>query len=192
MNKIMMSPDGAAPTIQRKRVLLVDTHRLKRDLRSRIMRKLGLEVDSATDLDEARSLWQADSYSLVLLDVQDDLTKAREFCDEIRRAKPPQVVAFLVGKPNYLAESPGLEEASTASSRNDHEDWTEMVAAMYGMACEGLPRRYGFQEASCRIAALRTLRDPRSAGVTQRKVTDENRMRPSWADAITAAAEKVA
>ena len=192
MNRIMMSPDGAAPTIQRKRVLLVDTHRLKRDLRSRIMRKLGLEVDSATDLDEARSLWKADSYGLVLLDVKDDPTKAREFCDEIRRAKPPQVVAFLVGKPNYLAESPGLEEASTASSRNGHEDWTEMVAAMYGMACEGLPRRYGFQEASCRIAALRTLRDPRSGGVTQRKVADENRMRPSWADAITAAAAKVA
>ena len=36
-----------------------------------------------------------------------------------------------------------------------------MVIAMYANACVALPRRYGFQEASWRIAATRSLKDPR-------------------------------
>ena len=151
------------------------------------MRKLGVEVDCAADIGEARSLWNADSYSLVLLDVRNDLTSACEFCDEIRSAKPPQVVAFLVGKPNYLAGSPGSEDTAPAEAQNGHGGWNEMVAALYATACEELPRRFGFQEASWRIAAVRTLKDPRSGETTQGK-----RPHLSWADAVRAASNKLA
>ena len=88
---IMTSTTAVSPAIQRKRVLLVDTHGLKRDLRARIMRKLGVEVDCAADIGEARSLWNADSYSLVLLDVRNDLTSACEFCDETLKLCRPDI-----------------------------------------------------------------------------------------------------
>src|SRR5881397_2813310 len=83
----------------KRRILLVDTFANKRDLRAKIMRKLGVEVDCAADITEARALWQADSYSLVLVDVRNDSVNVQEFCSEVRSAKPPQAVAFLVGKP---------------------------------------------------------------------------------------------
>jgi CheY-like chemotaxis protein len=159
-------------------VLLVDTYATKWDLRAKIMRKLRVEVDCAADISEARSLWQADSYSLVLVDVRNDSAHVQEFCDEIRNAKPPQTVAFLVGKPEYLAGSPSPENGVTVAGQNGHNAWGEMVIAMYANACEALPRRWGFQEASWRIAATRTLKDPRPG----RAVTDEKRPRWSWSD----------
>src|SRR2546427_12178877 len=90
----------------KRRILLVDTYANKRDLRAKIMRKLGVDVDCAADITEARALWQAGSYSLILVDVHHDSVNVQEFCDEVRSAKPPQSVAFLVGKPEYLAGSP--------------------------------------------------------------------------------------
>src|SRR5712692_3861775 len=109
MNRTTFSSSGLPP-VAKKRVLLVDTYGTKRDLRAKIMRKLGVEVDCAADITEARALWQADSYSLVLVDVRNDSVNVQEFCSEVRSAKPPQAVAFLVGKPDYLAEAPGADE----------------------------------------------------------------------------------
>ena len=45
---------SAIPAVARKRVLLVDSYATKRDLRSKIMRKLGVDVDCAADITEAR------------------------------------------------------------------------------------------------------------------------------------------
>ena len=45
---------------KKKRILLLDTSQTKRDLRADVMRKLGIEVDCAADIAEARLLWQAD------------------------------------------------------------------------------------------------------------------------------------
>ena len=44
-----------APAVARKRVLLIDGYATKRDLRSKIMRKLGVEVDCASDITQARA-----------------------------------------------------------------------------------------------------------------------------------------
>ena len=51
----------------RRRVLLLDTSQSKRDLRADVMRKLGIEVDCAADVMEARCWWRADLYNLVLI-----------------------------------------------------------------------------------------------------------------------------
>ena len=51
-----------SPSLSRKRVLLVDTSSTKRDLRADAMRKLGMDVDCAADINEARSWWRADLY----------------------------------------------------------------------------------------------------------------------------------
>jgi CheY-like chemotaxis protein len=56
--------NGAA---KKKRVLLLDTSQTKRDLRAEVMRKLGIDVDCAADVLEARSWWRADLYNLVLM-----------------------------------------------------------------------------------------------------------------------------
>lgn len=170
----------------KKRILLVATYATKRDLRAKIMRKLGVEVDCAADISEARSLWQADSYSLVLVDVRNDAVHVQEFCDEVRGAKPPQTVAFLVGKPEYLAGSPAADDGVLAEGQNGHDAWGETVIAMYANACEALPRRWGFQEASWRIAATRSLKDPRPG-------RPANGKRPSWSwsDAVKQHAEKL-
>jgi CheY-like chemotaxis protein len=172
--------------VGKKRILLVDTYATKRDLRAKIMRKLGVEVDCAADISEARSLWQADSYSLVLVDVRNDSANVQEFCDEVRSAKPPQTVAFYVGKPDYLSGSPASEDG-VPRPPNGHGPWGETVIALYASACEALPRRWGFQEASLRIAATRSLHDPRLVTKLQ---SDRKSSRWSWGDAVKRHSDK--
>jgi CheY-like chemotaxis protein len=188
MNKIPSSL--GLPVAAKKRVLLVNTDAPHRDLRAKIMRKLGVEVDCAADITEARSLWQADSYRLVLVDVRNDSTNVQEFCDEVRSAKPPQTVAFLVGKPDYLAISPAAGDNASGPLHNNADSgaWGEMVIAIYANACEGLSRRYGFQEASWRIAATRSLKDPRPANA----LPGGKAPRWSWADAVHQNSDKLA
>jgi CheY-like chemotaxis protein len=176
------------PAVARKRVLLVDTYATKRDLRSKIMRKFGVDVDCAANITQARSLWQADSYSLVLVDVRNDSANVQEFCDEVRNAKPPQSIAFLVGKPEYLAGSPVSDDGVASPAQESHGAWGEMVIAMYANACVALPRRYGFQEASWRIAATRSLKDPRP----NQAVPGRKHPQFSWVDAVNRHSEKPA
>src|SRR5258708_13410494 len=103
----LANPAGAA--LKKKRVLLIDTSRAKRDLRSETMRKLGVEVDCAADISEARCWWRADLYDLVLIHVDDPTAPRDKFCDDMRNATPPQHIMFLVGKPEYLATAPSLD-----------------------------------------------------------------------------------
>src|SRR5690348_8868487 len=97
---------------KKKRVLLVDTSRVKRDLRSETMRRLGAEVDCAADVSEARCWWRADLYDLVLMHVDTAKAQTDKFCDDIRRVMPHQQIMFLVGKPEYLAASPNDDQES--------------------------------------------------------------------------------
>ena len=88
---------------KRKRVLLLDTSQTKRDLRADVMRKLGIEVDCAADVLEARCWWRADLYNLVLINASTEAESRDKFCTDIRGATPPQQIAFFVGSPQYLA-----------------------------------------------------------------------------------------
>jgi CheY-like chemotaxis protein len=167
--------------IEKKRILLLVTHATRRDLRARVLRKLGVEVDCAADVSEARSLWRADSYNLVLVDLRNDPQNLDTFCSEIKAAKPPQRVAFFVGKPEYLAPSQGSGVEAELTAGADHEvPWVDVVSELFTAACEALPRRYGFQEASWRIAAARSLKDPRPG----HRPTNGSRLPWSWADAV--------
>ena len=146
----MTSPSAAFSfpvKVEKKRILLVATYATKRDLRARVLRKLGVEVDCAADIIEARSLWRADTYDLVLVDVRNDSGNVEEFCVEIKSAKPPQRIAYLVGKPGYLAASPCLDIVVPLPAEISGAPWARTVAALFTTACEALPRRWGFQEA---------------------------------------------
>jgi len=183
MSNLPASMGPAAP--QKKRILLVDSYATKRDLRAKVLRKMGIEVDCAADISEARSLWQADCYNLVLLDVKRDPRNVEDFCTEMQGAKPPQRLAFLVGKPEYLGASPGADSGPPLPDGTRNGMWSEMVASLFTSACEFLPRRYGFLEASWRIAATRSLKDPRLKSVPMDAVLPVGkRERWSWADAV--------
>src|SRR5438034_4222916 len=92
--------------VKKRRVLLVDTSPSKRELRAETMRKLGMNVDCAADISEARSWWRADLYNLVLINVGNDLGNCDKFCEDMRNAEPKQQLGFLVGKPDYIADEP--------------------------------------------------------------------------------------
>src|SRR6202162_1662328 len=99
---------------KRKRVLLLDTSQTKRDLRADVMRRLGIDVDCAADVLEARCWWRADLYNLVLINATGEPESRDQFCSDIRGANPRQRIAFFVGSPEYLDGSPPSDEGRAA------------------------------------------------------------------------------
>jgi CheY-like chemotaxis protein len=139
---------------KKKRVLLVDTSQPKRELRAEVMRKLGMDVDCVADIAEARSWWRAALYDLVLINMEKGLGHRDSFCDEIRSATPPQRLAFLVGKPQYLADSPNADEESPVRNADDQIVGDLKVA--FNADRGDLTQRWGILEASRRISAVRS------------------------------------
>jgi hypothetical protein len=135
--------------VKKKRVLLVDASPVKRELRAEAMRKLGVDVDCACDISEARSWWRADLYDLVLVNPENEVGRDK-FCDDVRATGTPRCLAFLVGKPEYIGNAPG--------------DLT-VAADAVGPACQALAmevppelsQRWGIMEASRRISKVRSV-----------------------------------
>jgi len=146
-------------------VLLVDTSSRKRELRAETMRKLGIDVDSAADIVEARCWWKADLYDLVLFNVANVRGDRDRFCDDIRAAAPRRRVAFLVGKPEYVSVSPSpdadIQEADEEGPPTD-------VTAALSIDLADLPQRWGILEASRRISAVRSASAARTRAVRDR------------------------
>jgi CheY-like chemotaxis protein len=140
--------------VKKKRVLLVDTSQTKRELRAEVMRKVGMDVDCAADIDEARSWWRAAHYDLVLINMEKGQGYRDRFCDDIRGATPPQRLAFLVGQPKYLADSPDGYEELPVQNADDQvvADFKVILAADRG----DVTQRWGILEASRRISAVRS------------------------------------
>jgi CheY-like chemotaxis protein len=164
-------PQALSRPFKKKRVLLVDTSATKRDLRAETMRKLGMEVDCAADITEARSWWRADLYDLVLISGQRELSHREKFCDDIRGANPPQQVAFLVGKPDYLADSPNADGALSKCSVEEDDGqryWADVRTALSADVAESPPQRWGILEASRRISVVRSLCHARSKAIRER------------------------
>ena len=149
---------------KKKRVLLVDTSSHKRELRAEVMRKLGIEVDSAADFGEARCWWKNDLCDLVLIN-SDNLRDSRDkFCDDIRAAAPRQRFAFLVGKPKYLSVSPNPDPPI----QHDNEDLPVADAQAAPSADLASSQRWGILEASRRISAVRSASNARTQAMRDR------------------------
>ena len=153
----LSTPPGISS--KKKRVLLVDTSRAKRDLRSETMRNLGVEVDCAADVSEARCWWKPDLYDLVLIHVEDSPGPLEKFCDDLRSATPPQKVMLLSGEPKSAPASqehpnppPGGKE-TTVTARN---------------GTDGGLQRWGIQEACRRISSIRSACDARMRAIRNR------------------------
>jgi CheY-like chemotaxis protein len=160
--------DGRPTEVKKKRVLLVDTSPRKRDLRAEIMRKLGMDVDCAADISEARCRWRPDLYDLVLISAGDDLALGGRFCEHVRSATPPQQLAYLVGKPEYLADLPDGNGAPPNRNDDDPPLVSNVKAAFSMDVCDGRTQRWGIMEACRRISAVRSVVDARSRAIRDR------------------------
>ena len=140
----------------------MDASATKRDLRAESMRKLGMEVDCAADISEARSWWRADLYSLVLIDMESGLGHRDQFCDEMRRATPPQQISFLVGKPGYLADATERGPSTEGCGEQGSGSWADVKTALAADLPGKRAQRWGILEASRRISAVRSLSHART------------------------------
>ncbi len=157
MNTPLLPLPVSAPVpdaLKKKRVLLIDTSHAKRDLRAEVMRKLGIDVDSAADIVEARVWWKPALYDLVLISMEKGRGQRDKFCDDVRSATPPQRLAFLVGRPEYLTQSPDQDQELLMESSDAPPlgDATTIVPAAPGDTSQ----RWGILEASRKISAVRS------------------------------------
>ena len=178
---IYSSPSAAAIPggIKKKRVLLVDTSRSKRDIRAEVMRRLGMEVDCASDIPEARSWWRANLYDLVLINMEKRGGHRDRFCEDVRSATPPQQLAFLVGKPDYLANSPNVDQDSVLE-QSDNEIAALPPRPALSADRGDVPQRWGILEASRQISAVRSASVARTRAIRDRPAPlRDSEVRPS-------------
>lgn len=162
---LALKPSLPIPSVDRKRrVLLVDASSHKRELRAEVMRKLGIEVDSAADFGEARCWWKADLYDLVVINGENRRGNRDKFCDDIRAAAPHQRFAFLVGEPKYLSISPNPDPPIHQDDEYAVADAGTTVSADLGSS----PQRWGILEASRRISAVRSASNARTQAMRDR------------------------
>jgi len=168
----MSAPTLLAPSamvagpVKKKRVLLVDTSRPKRDLRAETMRKLGMDVDCAADVAEARCWWRADLYDLVLINVQDGVGPRDKFCDDMRSATPAQHIMFLVSKPPYLATVP--EDAEVSAPVEDEPKLPSQIKMSLAGGSPEQAGNWGILEACRRISAARHVSEARASAIRNR------------------------
>ena len=158
MNTPLLALPVSAPIpdpVKKKRVLLIDTSHAKRDVRADVMRKLGIDVDSAADIAEARVWWRPALYDLVLINMEEGRGQRDKFCDDLRSATPPQRLAFLVGQPEFLADSPSANEGCAAECE-DEQATIGSVKAMPPPDSGEKSQRWGILEASRQISAVRS------------------------------------
>jgi CheY-like chemotaxis protein len=141
--------------VKKKRVLLIDTSHAKRDLRAEVLRKLGIDVDSAADIAEARIWWKPALYDLVLINMEKGRGHRDRFCDDVRSATPPQRLAFLVGRPEYLTDSLNEDQELAMESIEEQAAIGE-VKGIIPADPGDTTQRWGILEASRRISAVRS------------------------------------
>ncbi len=158
MNSPLPALPVSAPVpdaVKKKRVLLIDTSDAKRDLRAEVMRKLGIDVDSAADIVEARVWWRPALYDLVLISMEKGRGQRDKFCDDVRSATPPQQLAFLVGQPEYLTDSPS-EDQELAMESGDEQAAIGDAKGSFPVDPGDTTQRWGILEASRQISAVRS------------------------------------
>jgi len=152
-------PSVTGPPGTRLRILLMDANAERRALRKKIMALRGVEIIGASDLVEAASIWHRERYDMVLIDIRRDHYGCMAWRNEIKKEAPKQIVAFLVGKPGYLA----LEPSPTSYVAEEHgAQWGDSLRRVVRQGCEFLPQRNSFVEAGWRIAMAKKMNGPQA------------------------------
>lgn len=163
--------------VKKKRVLLVDTCRAQRDMRGETMRRLGMEVDCAADISEARCWWRPELYDLVLFHVETEVPHMYKFLDDIRAATPSQRIAFLVGKPEYLAPAPNGDGSSPEDTVAEKALPDAKSSFSQRKSVDGR-ETWGILEACRRISAVRSVVDARSRALRDRPLPRRDSVSP--------------
>ena len=84
-------------TPAKKAILHICKREMLRPLRDQILRLSGFHVDSTLTVVEGLSMFWAQQYDLVLVDVDGEagVHEAERLCSEIHTAQPEQIVAFV-------------------------------------------------------------------------------------------------
>ena len=91
------------PARRKFRILLVDGNITVQHLRALMLRMRGYNVDTAIDLEAARTMISAvPQYDLVIVDVGHFADPGLEFCEEIKQKHPHQKVLMQVDGHIYL------------------------------------------------------------------------------------------
>lgn len=91
------------PARRKSRILLVDGNSTVQHLRALMLRMRGLNVDTAADLEAARTVISAGpQYDLVIVDVGHFADPGLQFCEEIKQRHPHQKVLMQVDGHIYL------------------------------------------------------------------------------------------
>jgi len=131
-------------TDDQRRVLLIDSDSRKQQLRAVALRNCEVEVHTASNISDAGSLWTRYSYDLVLFAAEEDSDEVILLCSELKRSKPRQRIALLVGAPQYVREvgrkgknpqpadtapAPGVAIGATHAQRTQWQGTVELLAA---------------------------------------------------------------
>lgn len=87
-----------------RRVLLIDRDSIKQKLRAAALRNCEVEVHTARDAADAGRLCRAHAYDLVLIAAEENSEEVAALCSELKKSKPEQRIALLVGAPHYVRE----------------------------------------------------------------------------------------
>ncbi len=98
-------PPFASIELLKKSVFLVDSNSRTRESRAKVLRTLGVTVHSAASAATARTRLANSKFDLILVDLGRDIDDAESLVAEIRLKNRKQRVAFLVGRPLYVASS---------------------------------------------------------------------------------------
>ncbi len=153
MNQSRQQPETKVPGTKLS-ILLIDANSERRALRKKIMATHGVEVIGAGDLTEASSIWQRDRYDMVLIDIRADRRGCLAFRDEIKKDSAGQIVAFLVGKPNFVDLEPML---GSYTAEEHGVQWGDAMRKAVRDSCDLLLQRNSLVEATWRIAAGRKM-----------------------------------
>jgi response regulator RpfG family c-di-GMP phosphodiesterase len=91
-------------THDRRRVLLIDGDALKQRIRAAALRNCEVEVHTADGIADAGNLFARGAYDLVLFAAEEHSQEATLLCEELRKNRPKQRIALLVGAPQYIRE----------------------------------------------------------------------------------------
>jgi len=133
-------------------VLLIDRDPSRQFERASSMRRCGLRVDCAADVQAAFELWQPEKYRLVLIEMSEAEGDVQAFCQRLKQHSPPQKVGIYRSAPPYIvaAGDPLLLRADTARMAHGSPDDAVVAAAE--------TKTVGLAHAAARIRALRPRR----------------------------------
>ena len=153
-----------------KRVLLVDADEVSQERRAGVLRKCGVEVTCADDIDHARLLWQADSFHLVMIDTTNATDRAVAFQKFIKEESPKQLVKFFVGRPGLLSDYPLRESALETGLKITA---MERARALVANASNRHSRGTGIMNAASEISTRRSLNRRTHAGQARAQIKNE-------------------